>query len=108
MVSIFIKKFFVSRCTVLSAKNKRSKSTTLLFFFGILYLAFSYQLFAVSTQAVPKPADDQAIVTTNTLVFIRLENYKGAIAYFEKFLELEPDAPEAGKVKSMIEELKKR
>lgn len=42
------------------------------------------------------------------LVFIRLENYKDAIEYLEKFLELDPDAPEASRVKAMIEELKKR
>ena len=31
-----------------------------------------------------------------------------AIKYFEDFLRLEPDSPEAGGVKEMIEELKKQ
>lgn len=39
---------------------------------------------------------------------IKISDYKRAIKYFEDFLRLEPKAPEADQVKTMIEELKKR
>lgn len=39
---------------------------------------------------------------------IKIGDYKRAIKYFEDFLRLDPKAPEADQVKTMIEELKKR
>jgi tetratricopeptide (TPR) repeat protein len=42
------------------------------------------------------------------LACIKKGDFKKAIDYLENFLKLEPNAPEAGQVKAMIEELKKR
>jgi regulator of sirC expression with transglutaminase-like and TPR domain len=42
------------------------------------------------------------------LAAIRLQNFDKAIRSFQEFLRLEPNAPEAGAVKTMIEELEKQ
>ena len=42
------------------------------------------------------------------LVSIKKGDLKGALLYFEEFLKMEPNAAEAGQVKTMIEELKKQ
>lgn len=39
---------------------------------------------------------------------VKMGNFENAIKYFEDFLKVEPNATESAKVKSMIEELKKR
>ena len=41
------------------------------------------------------------------LATIKQGDYKRAIEYLDTFLKLEPDAPEAGQVKAIVEELKK-
>ncbi|UCC38746.1 MAG: tetratricopeptide repeat protein [Candidatus Aminicenantes bacterium] len=42
------------------------------------------------------------------LACIKKGDFQKAIEYFESFLKLEPNAPEAGQVETMIEELRKR
>jgi tetratricopeptide (TPR) repeat protein len=42
------------------------------------------------------------------LIHVGKGEFAAAVVCFEKFLEVEPDAPEAGRVKAMIEELKKQ
>lgn len=42
------------------------------------------------------------------LAYVAENQFKKALNCFEKFLELEPEAPEADRVKAMIEELKKQ
>ncbi len=42
------------------------------------------------------------------LIHVGKGEFAAAVACFEKFLVVEPDAPEAGRVKAMIEELKKQ
>lgn len=42
------------------------------------------------------------------LAYAKKGNFRKALEYFEAFLNLEPDGPEASQVKTIIEEMKKR
>jgi tetratricopeptide (TPR) repeat protein len=41
------------------------------------------------------------------LAAIKAADYERSIAYFDKFLEIEPEAKEAAQVKAIVDELKK-